>query len=231
MISVRAFADWLRRVPSATLVFFQIVQILAYPFLGNYLVGRIVLSVINVVIILLAVWVVRATPTLTWVAGLLALPALVFGIWDAATPDIMWTSAVAGIFHVLFYLYVTWSLIAYLFHDERITLDELFATAAAFTVVVWAFAYLYYLTDLFWPGSFPAFAGSSNPFFAALFVSVTSLSSVGLSDIVPQTDQGRAIVMIGEIVGLFYMAIIVSRIITISWTIAGRRRLEKPERD
>jgi len=221
---MRGIADWIRRVPSAMLVFAQLVSILLYPFLGGHLFGRIVLAVISVVIVLIAVWVVRRTPTLTWVAATLAAPALVFGVVDAVTPGVMWTTVVAGVFHVLFYFYVTWSLVAYLFHDVQVTLDELFATLAAFTVVVWAFGYLFLLTETFWPGSFTLIADSGNSFFSALFLSVTTLTSVGLSDIVPASDQGRAIMMIGEIVGLFYMAIIVSRIISISVAVANRRR-------
>lgn len=221
---MKAFGAWIARTPSAILVFFQLVQILGYPFLGDSLVGRVVLAIISVVVVLLAVWVVRRTPSLTWVAGLLALPALVFGIVDAIVPGIVWVFVVGAVFHVLLYLYVTWSLIRYLFHDARITTDELFATLAAFTVVVWAFAYLFLLTETFWPGSFSLFAGSDSPFFAALFLSTTVLTSVGLSDVVPTSDEGRAIMMIGEIVGLFYMAVIVSRIISISVTVARGRR-------
>jgi hypothetical protein len=221
---MKGFFAWLGRVPSAILVFFQLVQIVGYPFVGDSVAGRIILAILSVVVVLVAVWVVRRTPSLTWVAALLALPALVFGLIDAVAPGNVWIFVLGAIFHVLFYFYVTWSLIRYLFHDARITTDELFATLAAFTVVIWAFAYLFLLTETFWPGSFGLFAGADNPFFAALFLSTTTLSSVGLSDILPTSDQGRAIMMIAEIVGLFYMAIIVSRIISISVTVARGRK-------
>lgn len=220
---MKRLVAWVRRAPSAILVFFQILQILLYPFLGDSLTGRIVLAVISVAIVLLAIWVVDRSPSLTWVAATIAAPALVFGVLNAVFPEVVWITIVTAVLHVVFYLYVTWSLVRYLFHDSEITLDELFATAAAFTVVIWAFAYLFVLTDAFWPGSFPALANSDNGFFGALFIAVTTLTSVGLSDVVPQSDQGRAIVMIGEIVGLFYMAIIVSRIISISVAVARRR--------
>ena len=45
--------------------------------------------------------------------------------------------------HAPFYFYVSYAMIRYLFHDDRVTRDELFATGAAFTVVAWAFAYVY----------------------------------------------------------------------------------------
>jgi len=42
------------------------------------------------------------------------------------------------------------------------------------------------------------------------------LSSVGLSDIVPVTPMARAIVMIESFVGIMYIALVVSRLISIS---------------
>ena len=45
-------------------------------------------------------------------------------------------------------------MVRYLFHDDRVTRDELFATGAAFTVVAWAFAYVYAAAQVLWPGSF-----------------------------------------------------------------------------
>jgi hypothetical protein len=49
---------------------------------------------------------------------------------------------VSGSLHAPFYFYVSYGMIRYLFHDDRVTRDELYATGAAFTVVAWGFAYL-----------------------------------------------------------------------------------------
>ena len=45
-------------------------------------------------------------------------------------------------------------MIRYLFHDDQVTRDELYATGAAFTVVAWGFAYVYAAAQVVWPGSF-----------------------------------------------------------------------------
>jgi hypothetical protein len=52
-----------------------------------------------------------------------------------------------------------------------------------------------------------------------LFLSFTNLSSTGLSDVVPITDQARAVVMIEQVSGLGYVALFVSRLVglTIAW--------------
>ena len=46
----------------------------------------------------------------------------------------------SALLHAPFYFYVSYSLIRYLFHDDRVTTDELYAIAATFTVVAWGFA-------------------------------------------------------------------------------------------
>ena len=55
-------------------------------------------------------------------------------------------------FHVPFYFFVSYAMIRYLFHDDVVTRDELFAVGAAFTVVAWAFAYVYAAAQVIWPG-------------------------------------------------------------------------------
>jgi hypothetical protein len=46
-----------------------------------------------------------------------------------------------------------------------------------------------------------------------LFLSFTTLSGVGLGDIVPLLPMARALVMIEEFTGVMYLALVVSRLI------------------
>ena len=65
----------------------------------------------------------------------------------------------SALFHVPFYFFVSYAMIRYLFHDDRVTRDELYATGAAFTVVAWGFAYVYAAAQVVWPGSFVGTGG------------------------------------------------------------------------
>ena len=49
-----------------------------------------------------------------------------------------------------------------------------------------------------------------------LFLSFTTLSGVGLGDIVPLQPMARALVMIEEFSGVMYLAVVVSRLIALS---------------
>ena len=54
------------------------------------------------------------------------------------------------------YFYAAGALIAYMLADHVITKDELFAVGATFTLVAWAFAFVYTVCQAIEPGSFTA---------------------------------------------------------------------------
>ncbi|MEJ7831702.1 MAG: potassium channel family protein, partial [Nocardioides sp.] len=210
--------------PSAVLLVAQLVVVLAYPYLDGSVAGRAVVGVVQMAVVLIAVWAVRRTPALSWVAVLLGGPAMVFTILEAVQPDADWIVLTSALFRVPFYLFVSYAMIRYLFHDDRVTRDELFATGAAFTVVAWAFAYVYAATQVLWPGSFVGIQGDDQDWFELLYLSFTTLTSVGLSDIVPVLDHARSLVMVEQIAGVFYVALVVARLV-------GLNAIRRAERD
>ena len=123
-----------------------------------------------------------------------------------------------------FYLYVSYAMIRYLFHDDRVTRDELFATGAAFTVVAWAFAYIYAAVQVLDPGSFVNYtdAGGDLPWFELLYLSFTTLTSVGLSDVIAVQNHARSVVMVEMLAGVLYVALVIARLVGL--TAARARR-------
>jgi hypothetical protein len=201
----------LRNHPSGVLLVGQLAAVLAYPFLLGSTAGRAVLGVVQLLLVLSALAAVRRTPALTWVALVFGGPATVFAVWEAVSPSTDWVVLVSALFHVPFYGFVSYAMIRYLFHDEKVTTDELFATGAAFTVVAWAFAYLYAAVQVLWPGSF----GPEQSWYELLFLSFTTLTSVGLSDIYPVLGHARSISMIEQVAGVLYVALVIARIVSI----------------
>ena len=138
-------------------------------------VGAAVLGVISMVAVGLAIGVVRSTPALSVVAVAVGLPAVVMTLVEAATPETQWVALVSALLHAPFYFYVSYGMIRYLFHDDRVTTDELYATGAAFTVVAWGFAYVFVACRVIWPGSFVGAEGNeTHAFFDLLFLSFTA---------------------------------------------------------
>jgi hypothetical protein len=204
----------LRRHPSGLLLAAQLVAILAYPFLETSTAGRAILGVVQLAIVMLAIYAVRRTPTLTWVAVLLGPPAMVFTVGEAIWPDTDWIVLGSAVLHAPFYFYVSYAMIRYLFHDDRVSRDELFATGAAFTVVAWGFAYVFAAVQVLVPGSFAgAGGGDQRTWFELLYLSFAQLTSVGLSDVVPIEPHARSVAILEQVAGVFYIALVVARMV------------------
>ncbi len=117
-----------RRHPSGILLLAQLLAVLAYPFADGSTLGRSFLGAIGTCVVLIALWAVRRTPALAWVAALLGGPAVVFSVLEALLPDQDWVVLTSALLHAPFYFYVSYGMIRYLFHDDRVTRDELYAT-------------------------------------------------------------------------------------------------------
>jgi hypothetical protein len=208
--------------PSAALLAVQLVFVLAYPYLADNAVSRAVIGVAQMAVVLTAVWAVRRTPALTTVAMTLGAPAAVFTVLEALSPDTGWIVLVSAVLHAPFYFFVSYAMIRYLFHDTTVTRDELFATAAAFTVVAWGFTYVYAAAQVVFPGSFIGEAdGAQREWFELLYLSFSVLTSVGLSDVVPVLPHARSLVIIEMVAGVLYVALVVARLVGLTAPRAG----------
>jgi hypothetical protein len=209
--------------PSAVLLAAQLIGVLLYPFMDESPVGRAALSLFSLLVLFLAVRAVRATPALLWVALLLGLPIVVLTILEVVDPLNSTVLLGSSLLHAVFYFYTSFALLRYMFVDRFVTTDELWATGATFTVVAWGFAYTFMAVQVIWPGSFTATIAPDAPrtWFEMLFLSFTNLTSVGLSDITPVMAQARSWVMIEQVAGLMYVALVISRVVGL--TIARQR--------
>jgi len=210
--------------PSATLLFVQVVSILLYPVMQDTAMERGAFRVVALLVLGAALYVVKRGPWLTGFAVLLALPVVVLSTWLTFDFDLR-RQAIMGALSAVFYFYATASLIAYMLEDEFATADELFAAGATFTLLAWAFAYVYLVCQFLLPGSFGTAPGSEDPrpWMELLFLSFTTLSGVGLSDILPVLPMARALVMVEELSGVMYLALVVSRLIALSVTTRATR--------
>ena len=203
-----------RREPSAVLFATQLAAVLVYPFIEGSGAGRAVFSVLGIAILGLVVLAVRSTPALLWVAILLGIPATVLLLIQAVTgSDALFPYSSA--LEAMLYFYAAGALITYMLADHDVTRDELWAIGATFTLVAWAFAYTYVVIQEAAPGSFIAAVDpeAARSWMELLFLSFTTLSSTGLSDVVPIEPFARSVVMIEQLAGLGYVAMIVSRLV------------------
>ena len=212
----------LRREPSALLFATQVGGLLIYPFLEGTA-GRALLSLFGILVLGLAVLTVRRSAAVTWVAWVLGVPAAALLLTQAVTDSDALLPYSSGLEAVL-YFYAAVALMRYILGDHEITRDELFAVGASFTLVAWGFAYVYIVCQAIYPASFTAAVDPEAPreWIELLFLSVTTLTSTGLSDVIPVRPFARGLVMVEQLAGLAYVAILVSRVVGL--TVLGRRQ-------
>ena len=204
---------WVARHPSATLLLVQLLGVVLYPLLQD-LVGRTVFGAFGILVLALTVWVVNRNPGIKWIAWILALPAVALSLAAALGGHEEWL-ATGFLLEAVLYLYAAATLIAYMLGDHRVTLDDLFAMAATFTLLAWGFAYAFAACQLHYPGSFVGAVTPEQPrgWMELLFLSFSILSSTGLSDVLPLSPAARSLAMLEMLAGVMYMAMVVARLV------------------
>jgi hypothetical protein len=209
--------EWVAKVkqtPSAALLFVQLAGVLLYPFMETTYAGRAGFALFGLLVLALTVLTLRVTPFLTWVAVLVAVPAaglLVVSLFVTSNRLFVWSAG----FEMVLYFYAATSMLAYMLGDEHVTTDELFAIPAVFTLFAWAFAYLFVVVQALDPHGFNPDAEGTRSWMELLFLSFTTLSSTGLSDITPISGHARSVVMLEQVAGVFYIAMVVTRLVAL----------------
>ncbi|MGI8667411.1 MAG: ion channel [Jatrophihabitans sp.] len=226
-----SLASRARRQPSAVLLGVQLLGVLIYPSFGDSRGGTSAISLFGLMVLALAIWSVETTAWTVWISILLGAPAAIFALLQVFSDAAAWQGWGSG-FAAAFYFYAAGSLIAYMLADRTITRDELFVVGATFTLLAWAFAHLFVVTQVIWPGSFTAAVAAGQPrtWMELLFLSFTTLSSTGLSDVVPIQPHARSFVMIEQLAGLAYVAMIVSWMVGLTVARARSRPVEPGDR-
>jgi hypothetical protein len=217
------WAQKAKDTPSAVLLFVQLAAVLLYPFMDDSRPGRIAFSILGICVLWLAVLAVGRTPSFTWISILLAIPAMVLLVAQSLFDD-AWLGTWSAGFEAVLYFYVAVGLIRYMFADHIVTTDELFAVGATFTLVAWGFAYVFVVVQAAEPGSFTAAVDPDGvrSWMELLFLSFTTLSSTGLSDVVPIKGFARSVVMIEQLAGVLYIAMVITRMVGLSFARSGR---------
>ena len=211
--------------PSAWLLAAQLLLLLLYAIFDGSHFERVLISVLGTIILVLIVWVIYRSPSVNWIAWVLAVPALALSLMTIVSENST-LLAISSFLEAGLYFYAAAGLIAYMLGDYRVTTDEIFAAGATYTLLAWGFAYAYLVVEIWVPGSFVGPLNADRPatFIELLFVSFTNLSATGLSDIVPASTPARVLIMLEQFAGVGYIAVVISRLVGL----IGQRKPDDP---
>jgi hypothetical protein len=215
----------LRGVPNALLLLALLMQVLAWPWLDDLPGGRLLLVGFDWIILALALKAARAVGTEARLGWVLLVPAI--GLHAAEVLLGGGALYVASqLAQAAFHGFVASCLLRYVLRDDIMTLDEMWALASLYVLLAFVFAYLYAVIEHLAPGAF-FINPSNNPdgvtgWWELLYFSFTCLTSVGFGEITPVHDVARSVVMLQQVTGVLYLAIVISRLMGMN----ARRRIE-----
>lgn len=218
---MRGWLHFLKATPCLLLLVVQLGGVVLYPFMEDTFVGRTAYSMFGLLVLGLTIYALRATPAITWVGTLIAAPAAVLltvSVFTGNTALFPWSAG----FEMVLYIYAAVGMLRYMLADEEVSTDELFAIPTVFTLLAWAFAFLFVIVQTVEPGSFGDSDAGNRTWMDLLFLSFTTLSSTGLSDITPVSGHARSVVMLEEVAGVFYVAMVVTRLVALRGARARR---------
>ncbi len=162
----------------------------------------------------------------------LAIPTFLFG-WL----ELVYASQICFIFNVLFTIGFLWVCTTSILYDvilnAKVTVETLRGVVCAYFMIAFLFAYAYYIIEFLIPGSFQlifrdvSFVTYSRNLSEMMYFSFVTLLTIGFGDITPMGDVSQTLVVIEGIIGQFYIAILVARIVSVYSFYSDKRLLAR----
>jgi uncharacterized membrane protein len=164
----------------------------------------------------------------------LALPAGI-GRW---LPEFHHDSAVfitVTVMTILFLLMVTMTILNQVARARQVTFDTVSGALCCYLLAgfTWAFIFSLMQTVNFgafsFPASTPAYFGPDlqrrSEFMKFVYYSFTTITTAGYGDIVPVSPAARSISIVEAIIGQFYIAVMIARLVSLEVTYSSRNRV------
>ncbi len=207
----------LSRLPSAWLLLVQLLILVLAPLTNESTASHAVSWCLSALALLLVATIIRNSPIYTALGLFFVVLALGLSSAVLLGLDSPGIQVAAHVVEAGAYFYGAAGLLMYMFEDEYVTSDELFAAAAVFTLLAWGFAFLFSVCQVWYPGSFNTVPSELRTWVELIFLSFSIQSGTGLSDIVPLTPPARVLVALQMFSGVMYIALVVSRLVALQY--------------
>jgi hypothetical protein len=204
---------YMRRNRCGVLLVALCLFVLINPFVAGSF-GAVFLALGLVVILMLAMWALRARRATLLVLGLLALFTVNAVVVDRLGEH--WLRPATLLVTAMFLGAVTAGLLYYVLDWRPITTDKVFGAVAAYVLIAFTFASLFGLLQQLQPHSFhasPVHAPDEHlDWPTMMYFSFTVLTSTGFGEITPVTKMARSLIIIEQVLGVMYVAFLIARL-------------------
>ncbi len=187
--------------------------------------------------LMLAIFNVHHQRAVKIIASILAIPAVLFTWYSIFDQNEFIISAIC-VSNALFMAVCAASILYDVVLRARVTVETLRGVVSAYFLIAFIFAYLYLLIEAINPGSITihdqvldVFANPHYYFSLMLYYSFVTLLTIGYGDIVSIRDISQTACVIEGIIGQFYIAILVARLVSVYSFFSDKRLLQNIEQD
>jgi len=196
-----------------------LVQLIAYPFAEAGTGKDLTILILSSLTLIAAIYAAGVgTKQLVFALGLGGFAFC--GIWYVVVIEPRYGLAMISVISQLaFNIFVIVLILISLFRAKQVTPNTIYGAASVYMLIGFSFALLYLFLESFWSGSFYIdevhSQGEPLDFASFVYFSFTTLTTLGHGDITPISAQARSATSLQAILGVLYVAILISRFVSI----------------
>ncbi len=190
--------------------------IVAAPYFHLFGTYNVISKLLYIIIVLTVVYSLKSRPTAFLFFIILAFIDIVTAIIELTT-----MTHTASLLQNITFLFFCLASTAVIFHEvvmeKNVMRDTIFGAISAYLLIGITYGSAYILIENLAPGSFSNISlspGNTSDEYNFYYFSFTTLTTLGFGDIVPLNNYAKSIVMLESITGIFFLATLVSRLIT-----------------
>jgi hypothetical protein len=191
--------------------------LLAFPFLESATVGRHLFSLLLALILITSILAVTETTFQLAVALVIGIPTIALNLAGYLDPNPVWFYG-NQIFALAFFIFTAFTLFMHILGKEKVTHDEIFGAISIYLLLALAFASLVLVADRVEPGSFVKTLKTGGvqgmTYSDYVYYSFGSITTAGTGDIIEIGSFVRALTMTESVMGLFYVAFVISKLVS-----------------
>jgi len=115
----------------------------------------------------------------------------------------------------IFFGFVALALLKHIIHTDNVEAEIIYGAVSCYLIIGLAWTMIVQTLFEFHPESFTYTGQDPATFFDFLYYSFVSLTTFGYGDLTPLGDFAKALAIVEAVIGVFYMGIIISRLVSL----------------
>ena len=189
------------------------------PFFEHFRYGSIAMDVFLTAVLVFAVHSIYKRDKILWLSIILLCLALLF-LWSDKIGFIKLSNKTSYLLICLYLFSIVYSFLQYIFSAKKVDTNLISATLCLYLLLGFLWGTIYALTESYIPGSFAGelisrTGSETNQLHYFYYFSYITLTTLGYGDILPQTKGATALCQGEAILGQFFTAVLVARLVGI----------------